>query len=448
MRVRTAKQRAQRIDLNYFKRRHGLARWRMLLSLALPIAALAWVTAIAASGSRAPYSPGPVSTAHAFAERRCEVCHTSSPDPRTPRDAGAGSRRFRAHTTEAACLTCHDAPGHAVNQTPPPACAACHQEHRGRVPRATMDDGFCVECHGELKTTQGPAKAAIAIDAFPASHPEFAAVNAGARDPGRLRFNHAVHMKDSLRGPNGPETLECAACHTPETGRAGVGTKGPATTGLMAPATYDQTCARCHPLFFDERIEQPAPHVDTIKVRAFVQQTLAAYIREHPDDMSKPDSAFRRVPLNFPRPPEPPARNAAEWVTRRAAADERLLWTKTCAECHEPASARASAGQAWLAATSAGLPVLAPTNVTRRWMPRATFDHTPHRMVTCQSCHAAEGSTQTSDVLLPGRAACATCHAPSKGSAKAQSRCVECHQYHDWTKSHPVKPAYSLTDFK
>jgi len=245
-------------------------------------------------------------------------------------------------------------------------------------------------------------------------------------------------MKDSLRGPNGPETLECAACHKPETGPTGARTKGPATTGLMAPATYDQTCARCHPLYFDERIEQPAPHVDTVKVRAFVQQALAAYIREHPGDISTPDSAFRRVPLNFPRPPEPPARNAEEWVTRRAAADERLLWNKTCAECHDVASRFPM---------SAGLPAYAPTNVPRRWMPRAAFDHTPHRMVTCQSCHAAEGSTETSDVLLPGRAVCATCHSSSaRGSAEV--RCFECHEYHDWTKSRPVRPAYSPADFK
>ena len=431
MRVRTAKQRAQRIDLNYFKHPHGLTRWRILLSLALPIAALAWVGVLAASGSRASYSPGPVSTAHAFAERRCEVCHR-------------GAAGFRAHTAEAACLACHDAPAHAVNQTAPPACAACHQDHRGRVQLAKVDDGFCVECHGELKTTQGPPKAAIAVHAFPSQHPEFAAVNVGAHDPARLRFNHAVHVKDSLRGPAGPEKLECSTCHKPEAGRAGVSAKGPMTTGLMTPVTYEPHCARCHPLFFDERIEYAAPHADVVKVRAFVQRELAVYIRDHAGDISKPDSAFRRVPLNFPRPPEPPAKNATEWVERRAAADERLLWNKTCAECHEFASTFP---------TSAGYPDYAPTNLTKRWMPHAGFNHTPHLMVTCQSCHAAEASTKTSDVLLPGLAVCATCHASSKGalrpaSGQAESRCVECHRYHDWKKSHPVTPSYSLTDFK
>src|SRR5258706_12093682 len=123
MRVRTAKQRAQRIDLNYFKHSHGLKRWRVLLSMGLPIAALLLVSAYVAAGSRTPYSAGPVSKAHAFAEMRCEVCHTGSAASRKPGDPPAA---FRAHTTDAACLTCHDAPAHAANQTPPPACATCH----------------------------------------------------------------------------------------------------------------------------------------------------------------------------------------------------------------------------------------------------------------------------------------------------------------------------------
>ena len=152
---------------------------------------------------------------------------------------------------------------------------------------------------------------------------------------------------------------------------------------------------------------------------------------------------------------EPPARDAQEWVARRVVADERLLWNKTCAECHERDARGASVE------TGRGLPDYAPTNVTKQWMPRAAFDHKPHLMVTCSSCHAAETSTKTQDVLMPNRAVCATCHAPATGvfspgsgqalrpgPGRAESRCFECHQYHDWKKSHPVMPSYSLTDFK
>jgi len=441
MRVRTAKQRAQRIDLNYFKHPHGLQRWRILLSLALPLAALLWVSAYAAAGSHQPYSAGPVSSAHAFAELRCEVCHTGAAGPRHPRPT------FRAHTTDAACLTCHDAPAHAVNQTAPPPCATCHQEHRGRVQLAKIDDGFCVGCHGDLKTTHGDAKVATRVGAFPSGHPEFAAVKPGAQDLGRLRFNHAVHLKGAVRGPKRAEKLECASCHQLEMAGTRAKARGPATTGRMRPVTYKENCARCHPLFFDERIEQAAPHASPESVRAFVQQALGDYIREHPGDIAEPDPAFRRLPLNFPRPDEPRAQNAQEWVSRRAAADERILWNKTCAECHDR-DARDGA-----AVTAAALPSYAATNITARWMPRAAFDHTPHLMVTCSSCHAAEASTKTSDVLLPNQAICATCHAAATGalrpgSGQAESRCFECHQYHDWSKSHAVTGAYSLPELK
>src|SRR5260221_12257111 len=143
MRVRTAKQRAARIELGYFKQTRGLQQWRIMLSFAVPLAALLWVSAFAVAGSRQPYSSGPVASAHAFAETRCQVCHTGA----------AATAGFRAHTTDAACLTCHDAPAHAANQTPPPACATCHQEHRGRVPLAKTADAFCLACHAALNTT-------------------------------------------------------------------------------------------------------------------------------------------------------------------------------------------------------------------------------------------------------------------------------------------------------
>ena len=250
-----------------------------------------------------------------------------------------------------------------------------------------------------------------------------------------MLFNHEVHLKAGLRGPSGPGTLACADCHEPAVTGASPGQKRLAGSGLMAPVSYQRQCARCHPLFFDERIDGAAPHDTPDKVRAFVQDALARYIGANPGEISKPDSLFRRVPLNFPRPAEPPARTPAEWVARRAAADERLLWNKTCAECH----VRESPFPA-----SSGLPVFARTNITARWMPRAAFDHRPHLMVACTDCHAARTSTETADVLMPVEAVCATCHSPGR----AESRCFECHRYHDWSQWRPVKPSYKAGDFR
>lgn len=436
MRTRTAKTLAQRIDLSYFKRPHPLRRWRTLLSIAAPVIGLVWLGGLALAGSRAPYSSGPVSTAHAFAELRCEVCHV--------RDES-----FRAHVTDMACLTCHDGPAHppspsaSAGQAPPsppsalsappalsapsaPPCATCHREHQGRVALAMTRDEFCVDCHsGSDRQASQRAEA----ERFPDDHPPF--TTEGAKDPGTIKFNHQVHAKPDLRGPNGPEKLECVTCHQPEMAT----TSRAVSAGLMRPIEYEQQCTRCHPLYFDERIDAVAPHDEPTVVRRFVDRALREHIAKNPGDMSRRDGPPRRLPLNFPREVEPPARNAQDWVAIRTRSAERLLWNKTCAECHHVTAATAAGG----------LPTIAPANMRKQWMTRATFDHTPHLMVRCEGCHAAEQSRDTSDVLMPTATACATCHAPVKG---ASSQCAECHRYHDWTNARPVRPTFDLSHFQ
>ena len=421
MRTRTAKKLAQRIDLAYFRRPHPFRRWRTFLSVGAPLAGLLWLGGMAAAGSRAPYSSGPVSLSHAFTEMKCEVCHV--------RDEGV-----RAHVTDTACLSCHDAPAHADTQRTPPDCATCHREHQGRVRLAGLTgDRFCTDCHGNLTTTKGAPAVAANVGVFPASHPEFAAARGDARDAATIRFNHAVHARPDLRGPQGPERLECAGCHKPEIARAG-GARG-SRIGRIRPVTYEQECARCHVLYFDERIDRPAPHEEPAAVRAFVQAALREYIAANPQAVTEPGGPPRRIPLNFPPPPEPPARNAQEWLERRTARAEDLLWGRTCAECHQ-VSAPPSAG---------ALPQVAPVGASAVWMPKARFDHAPHLMLECTSCHRAETSRLTSDVLMPAVETCATCHAPSRGASAA---CIECHEYHDWSRTHPAAPIFKLTDFR
>jgi hypothetical protein len=302
------------------------------------------------------------------------------------------------------------------------------------VELAATADKFCIDCHGDLELTAGAPSVHASIRTFPSGHPEFALMRTGVKDPGTIRFNHEVHVKDGLRGPAGPEKLECATCHKPEMPR--VTSQRKTATGLMASISYEGQCARCHQLFFDERLDATAPHEDPSVVRAFVAQSLSEYITANPRAMSEPDGPNRRIPLNFPRQPEPPARTPEEWVQRRAARAEQFLWGKACRDCH------AVSGQT----SSGALPQIAPAALETQWMPRARFDHAPHLMVECASCHTgAETSRDTSDVLMPTVATCATCHAPSKG---ASSQCVECHGYHDWTRAQPVTPRFKLTDFQ
>jgi len=96
-----------------------------------------------------------------------------------------------------------------------------------------------------------------------------------------------------------------------------------------------------------------------------------------------------------------------------------------------------------VAKNSGVLPKIEPARTTTRWLPHARFDHDAHRGFSCAGCHGmALTSKETSDVLVPGIENCKTCHAP--GPDHAESRCFECHTYHDWSKRKDVKPSYTL----
>ena len=443
-RTRTAKALAQRIDLNYFKRPHPFRRLKLMLSIAVPAAVLLWLGGNAAGGSKAPYSSGPVAASHQVFGDKCERCHVTQ------------ARAFRAHVTDNMCVSCHDAPQHKPNQTFTPTCASCHVEHRGAVRLAATADRDCEQCHRDLNTTTGRLTVAKTVGALNDAHPEFAvrrlptgasakvgeglpaeaSAKAGTTDPAVLKFNHEAHMKADLRGPKGAMQLECATCHVPAAVQPLAARSRPIDN--MAPITYAKDCASCHPLFFDPLIDAVAPHDTPEKVHAMVTQSLRQFIATNPAQIGRPDPVRGRIPVNFPEPMRP-VRNAADWVEARTTNVERLLWSKTCAECHTIETVR----RAGAASQDPPLPRIAPTNIPTGWMPRARFDHASHQLTSCTSCHAATTSRLTSDVLMPSIATCQQCHKPSRG---AESRCFECHEYHEWKNAKPARPNFELNE--
>jgi predicted CXXCH cytochrome family protein len=435
MRIRSAKRLAQRIDLYYFKHASPLRRWRTILSIAAPAVGLLWLGSMAAAGNRAAYSSGPVAGAHAFAESKCEICH-------------AREATFRAHVSDKACLTCHDAPAHARSTEPAPSCATCHREHEGRGALARTADEFCARCHGPADVPRpvavgGKPEHRYLVSSFPAGHPDFGVTRGEVNDSRRLKFNHQVHLKKDLRGPAGPETLACSRCHAAVTTATAM-TRRRSLGDRMTPLNYEDQCARCHPLFFDERLDIQAPHKQVYDVFPVIERAFREYIAAHPSEISTPDPPPRRVPLNFALPPASPARNADEWVAARMKRADTVLGRVVCGSCHlpgaakklEPVRGREIQGPTFSAAVIGAPPA---------WMPHAAFDHHPHLMVDCTSCHDAAASTVTTDVIMPRKETCATCHAPDKG---AESRCFECHAYHEWSKEKAVTPRFRVTDFR
>lgn len=449
-RTRTTKKLAQRIDLDYLKRPSPLRRWTFLLSVVAPVLAILLVASYGVRGDRRVYSAGALSSAHAVLSKQCAACHVSN------------LGFYDARVADQKCLACHDGAIHHATQASTPACASCHADHRGAIRLAATSDANCTECHAELTTRSGmQVGTARNITGFESNHPEFAMLRAGRSDPGTILLNHYRHLQPNLLGPNGSRVqMVCADCHrsAADAGKpwpygdannqAGAGTinsnsnefpaSGPGigtSRAYLAPATYAQTCAACHTLQFDKRIVDPVPHDKPEVVHTFVVAKLQAYIAAHPADLRVPRDPGRDLPEK-PIPADYRVLTPPQWVGERAAEDEELLWRKTCKQCH-----------AILPGDGANLPKIAPSNITARYLPHANFDHSQHGLVDCASCHAAAlTSQQSSDVLVPGIATCGACH--HSGAEAAESRCFECHTYHDPAQRKPAHSNLSIAELQ
>src|SRR6476620_1262074 len=99
---RSAKALANRLDPNYINRasRSRLVR-RIVILLCCALGLTIWGTH-SGRGDMTPFSPGPLTNAHAMWDgNRCQWCHESKP--------GGG---FFKTVSDNACLRCHDAAVH------------------------------------------------------------------------------------------------------------------------------------------------------------------------------------------------------------------------------------------------------------------------------------------------------------------------------------------------
>ena len=445
-RTRTTKKLAQRIDLGYFKRPSPLRHWRFLLSVALPALALLWLGWHAVRGDRRVYSAGSLSPAHAVLTKKCAACHVTQ----------AGF--FSEKAVDRNCLACHDGAIHHSTQEFTPSCASCHADHRGAIRLAATSDANCTQCHANLTTHGASANFTRTIDGFESNHPEFAALRSGKGDPGTIQLNHYRHLQPNLLGPNGIRVqMVCVDCHRSEAdantpwpyadsqpvkiaaaAASSTSTKSgtPALVSpraYMAPATFARTCAACHSLQFDKRLPDAVPHDTPEVIHPYIVAKLQAYIVTHPGDLRVPRDPSRDIPEKA-IPADFRLLTPQQWVGERTAEAEQLLWRKTCKQCHS-----------LIFGEDTALPKIAPSNTTTRYMPHAKFDHSQHGLVTCESCHAAApASQQSSDVLLPGVKTCRTCH--HSGSEAAESRCFECHTYHDPAQRKAAHSNYSIAE--
>ena len=392
----------------------------------------------------ASWRTGALSSVHRGLEDNCEACHVEP---------------FVA-VRDQTCLTCHkDIGDHAAqprqavargplgrfdaaqwdvaqafNKPGPGACTDCHTEHEGAGRMEPTRERFCADCHGSLDARLTDTALGNASD-FGKAHPQFQALvitAPGQAKPQRisladrprqwvgLRFPHELHlntrggvtqMARRLGTRNGyGAPLECNDCHRPT-----------ADGVRFLPVDMENDCESCHSLVIDQvgGVYRKVRHGDAKQARA---ELMALGRASRPSIISgrgRPGQygTSGRYRIEFGGP----ATGAA--LLARAMAKEGL-----CGECHTPAGARGS------------LEVM-PVTQTSRYFTNGWFDHEDHKQETCTSCHAADKSDASSDLLLPGIAQCRDCHqGESARDAEVPSGCAMCHSYHPRTGAAAAPP--------
>jgi hypothetical protein len=380
------------------------------------------------------WESGKLSLAHHGLENQCEACHTQP---------------FVAVRDET-CLTCHETTGdhakmarldvargepsgfsallwkvaHTFNKPGPGACTDCHTEHEGPTRMEPPSQQFCADCHGTMDSRLADTALGNASD-FGTAHPQLQAAvftKLGQTDPVRiplggrpqefngLTFPHELHL-DPRGGParmagnigakrGYGKALVCADCHHENKDRSG-----------FVPVEMERDCEGCHSLVYDRvgSTFRTLRHGDVDQMRA----DLAAMDRTG----RKPIASARRRPgqygegglyrQNFGAPVQ-----SYVGITRA------LSRYGVCTECHTPTTLNGRAD-------------VIPVNLQKSYFVHGRFDHEDHEQETCTSCHRADRSQSSSDLLLPEIKQCRTCHLGEDArQAEVPSSCAMCHSYH------------------
>jgi len=113
---------------------------------------------------------------------------------------------------------------------------------------------------------------------------------------------------------------------------------------------------------------------------------------------------------------------ALEWAEKKTEQATKYLFSASqCGVCHQLQQKSAETLEY----------KVEPVRVTDIWQPLSVFNHEAHANASCESCHTAERSSSSSDVLLPKIDSCRDCHGGQLASDKIPSTCISCHVFHN-----------------
>ena len=438
--------------------RRGIFTWSII---ALTIAGL--LIAFYSPARLEFISPGKISSNHAVTT--CADCHSAAQkDP-----AKWSQAAFAAHPAphqfakllaphdksmtqiDQSCLGCHALHNfHQPNVAKDLSCSACHLEHQGSGRMPEPDSSNCNACHADRDAMEAsfakgqklpladfdyrPDHGEIVFKAprpergytkvfssFAVDHPEFQIHAENLKDPNTLKFNHRVHLGDSVRTKTGGK-LDCLSCHKPD-----------ASGEYRQKTLFDVNCRECHSLQFDKRNpDLQLPHGDSEAVRAFLRSLEIQYAdlaRQKGVTEQRALNNFVQTQLQNLRAEKLSGEALEQQVffsNAKKSLDQRALYPG-CAYCHE------------VKPRGELVPVITPGRIPDRWFLRGKFDHSKHQMMSCVECHDVGRSVKTEDILLPTKASCVTCHSPKGG---ARNDCATCHGFHSRPMTRGLQTAF------
>ncbi len=371
---------------------------------------------------RDSWQAGNLAASHHYFGSQCTLCH---------------QKAFKWVRDEA-CARCHAAtPAHAdpvkfnLPELGDARCAHCHRDHNDTDGLVIKDQILCDECHDDLKAHTKNASPLADVSDFLDEHPEFyvnlphwnaegkfepmrtSLATQGITEASGLKFPHDVHLDSAgINSPNGKKRLICASCHVPDAGGA-----------IMKEVDYEPMCQECHRLDFDIREpERQVPHGKIAEIQYMLDEFYARRALEggYGDAAAPPQVQTRRRPgVQLSRQEQIEALAWAREKSRRTG--DNLFTGRACTVCHtvEP---RPEGDERYY---------IAPVRVAGVWYAKSHFTHLKHETMKCADCHAANESTASSDLLIPGIANCRQCHGGEKAKNLVASTCIACHGYHD-----------------
>ncbi|GAA5511121.1 hypothetical protein [Novipirellula caenicola] len=485
----TGKQRSQRIQIDYYRRRGGLHRFRTLCIAVGGIAAVLYACyVVAGSANKSHLSTGPVAMAHASFENDCKLCHqdftpiSSDASSLEVKPIGVSATKSIQHI-ETACQKCHQVGNHYRETMLPQAtlvdqnCAGCHVDHQGRDHNLVrVANERCVSCHANLSSVcaAAPTVRSNVVAFTKAEHGDFASLQ--GPDPGVVKFDHAQHLRpgqvdagqrgemtlamldESLReryrvdgqDDSAAVQLDCASCHQLAGNPSGENTM--ASDGelgrYMAPVSFEQHCSACHSLNSGAATADtmPIPHaVPWAKVDLLLAATIDGVRATGQARPPRGDKRAVAVPgdgLGKPASGQP-----ASSIVDVRLARERVQ--SQCLKCHDEASTTDEAIRAAIGKQTA-------TMIPPRWLRHGIYDHAAHQRIDCKYCHeaaylsdaAAKPASDQDVVMIAGIDSCTGCHRDSELPTPASltspetesllggqltwasDRCTLCHRYH------------------